>query len=167
MTSAEVAIADNRPYVAMHHNGAHEWLFMALEGGVFQGHHCLLETWNDRYEICRAMYTKDDAVDFIRKKTSGGMLNGPDLFCIFDKGVACTRAILTVWISSVSNSAHVQFYDISNDPISIECVTSFEVLKQKCLDLLKLQRPIKVDIVKSSAFLKDIIIRKPLNLKFI
>ena len=126
-------MADPRPYVFAHVNG--RWSFIAISGQQYKHKQETLEMWNGRYEMCRVLYSHLDALKALEDAHAPGLMNGPDLYCVFDRNQPA-EAVITIWKPK-------QHQDKLEFQLRKQCVShlpvdslTYDKIRAHCLELL-------------------------------
>lgn len=125
---------DSRAFVFSYFSKQRSWGFIALNNSTISGQIQLVpvEKWNDKYSICRLMYSQSKAHEMIE---TDKMMNGPDLYVVFDMSTQRPTPLITIWKPRYLEGIEFAY---SNDLTVIERFFSFDEIKQKCIELLEI-----------------------------
>lgn len=125
---------DSRAFVFSYFSKQRSWGFIALNHSTISGQIQLIpiEKWNDKYSICRLMYSQSKARELIE---SDKMMTGPDLYVVFDMFTPHPTPMITIW-----KPRHLEGIEFvhCNDSIVVTRCFSFDEIKQKCIELLEI-----------------------------
>jgi len=174
-SSVPIPGADPRPrvFARIQKGPQRSWGFIALPTGQYGHSNRLLELWNDRYAVCRVMYSQAHAQQeiyqlnerqiayrasmesFIR---TGMKMQGPNLYAVFDMNRGATAlAICTVWKPDLVESIEVQGPKFSK--LLLPDTTCYNKLRNELSNMIGLQQPLDVFDCPNSTALKDFHVR--------
>lgn len=149
-------MTDPRIYVFVHFSSSGSYGFIALRDSTVNATDGVelipLETWNDKYVICRVAYTKQKAAE---KTASYGMMDGPDLYSVFDSTTTVnSQALITVWKPRLIEGIE---FAIGQSEHKTTSALAFDEIKKHCVEALDIQIT-KCDVVHEHDVLREFIL---------
>lgn len=145
-------MSDPRVYVLVYFSSSSSYGFIALRDSRINATNGIeyipLETWNDKYVIYRVAYTREKGAE---KISSDGMMDGPDLYTVFDK--ANETSIITIW--KPRNTRGIEF--VFGSETEIKDAMSFDDIRQNCVSMSHIQIT-KCDVVHEHDVFREFIL---------